>query len=391
MAQFKRKSTAKAKEAEQQLVTRVLRVRLKDKHAALLRAQAAQVNLVWNFCNETGLKVLRREGKFVNASDLHLLTVGATKAGLDLHSQTVQAVNEEYVTRRQQFQKAKLNWRVSNPDSARYSLGWVPFKKSALAYRNGQVHFRGVALSVWDSYGLAGYQLGAGCFSEDARGRWYLNVTVKVKKKPLAQTPTRAIGIDLGLKDFMAGSNGLKVKAERFYRGIEPKLAVAQRAGKKGRVKALHAKAANRRKDALHKLSTTLVRTHQLIAVGDVSPSALAQTKMAKSIYDAGWSAFRTMLSYKCDDAGSWFFNVNEAYSTQECHRCGETTGPKGLQGLSQRSWTCSACGAEHERDLNSALVIRSRGLTELEKQFTDAAAALEKEVSNKAPHHHLA
>ena len=61
----------------------------------------------------------------------------ATLEGIPLHSQTVQAIAEEYATRRKQFKKAKLRWRVSNPDSSKYSLGWIPFKASAISYHNG--------------------------------------------------------------------------------------------------------------------------------------------------------------------------------------------------------------------------------------------------------------
>src|SRR5690242_14766831 len=81
-----------------------------------------------------------------------------------------------------------------------------------------------------------------------------------------------------------------------FYRDVEPALAVAQRATKKSRVRALHAKIANRRKDFLHKLSTRLVKEFGHIVFGNVSSSKLAKTRMAKSVLDAGWSSLRTML-----------------------------------------------------------------------------------------------
>ena len=92
---------------------------------------------------------------------------------------------------------------------------------------------------------------------------------------------------------------------------------------------------------------------------------------MAKSVLDAGWSAARTMLRYKCDDAGVWFKEVNESYSTQECGSCGARTGPKGQAGLKERTWTCSVCLTHHDRDLNSASVIKARGLVWLEQEFS--------------------
>ena len=146
---------------------------------------------------------------------------------------------------------------------------------------------------------------------------------------------------------------------------------MAQRAGHKARVQAIHAKTANRRKDHLHKLSTALVRTSQAVFVGNVDASALAQTGMAKSVLDAGWSALRTMLQYKCDDAGVWFKAVDESYSTQDCSTCGTRAGPAGRQGLAVRHWQCPCCGTQHDRDVNAAVNIRNRGLAWLEQQFS--------------------
>ena len=123
----------------------------------------------------------------------------------------------------------------------------------------------------------------------------------------------------------------------QFYRGLEAKLASAQRAHKKARVRAIHAKIANRRKDSLHQFSTRLVREYGAIFVGNVKASTLAKTAYAKSVLDAGWSAFRTMLRYKCDFAGATFAEVDEAFSTLTCSACDSRSGPKGIAGLGIR------------------------------------------------------
>ena len=347
--------------------TRVLRCRLKDKHRSFLSAQAGEVNLVWNYCNELSIKVWERERRFISAYEIAAYTKGATKEGLSLHSQTVQAIAEEFVLRRRQFRKVRLSWRKSG--GAHRSLGWIPLKASAIVYRHGQIRYCGHFLSLWDSYGLADYELGCGSISEDARGRWYVNVTVKVTVPDHAVHPVEAvlskelpsIGIDLGLKDLLAASDGAKVEARRFYRDLEPALAIAQRAGKKSRVKAIHARIKNRRTNHLHQLSRRLVNGNAAIFVGNVNASALAKTRMGKSVLDAGWSAFRTMLSYKSADAGAWFAEVNEAYSTQTCSSCDARSGPKGIAGLGIRAWSC-ACGVTHDRDINSARTILQRG-----------------------------
>jgi putative transposase len=372
MLKVKPKRTSKSSQRQIRLgvTTRVLKTRIKDKHIQFLLNQAREVNLVWNYTQELALRILERERRFASAYDIAAYTKGATKEGLSLHSQTVQAVSEEYVTRRKQFKKAKLRWRVSQ--GSRRSLGWIPFKASAIEFRNGQVHYQGTPISLWDSYGLGGYTLRSGSFSEDSRGRWYLNVTVDVKmhEKSVGRT---SVGIDLGLKDFAALSTGEKVEAQQFYRGLEPALAVAQRAGKKRRVKAIHAKIANRRKDHLHKLSTQLVKDHGAIFVGNVNAAALVKGRLAKSVLDASWTAFRTQLQYKGDCAGTLVLEVNESFSTQTCSSCQSRTGPKGLEGLSIRTWTCSVCETHHDRDTNAAKNILARGLVELEKEFSVA------------------
>lgn len=292
--------------------------------------------------------------------DFAKYTKGASKAGVPLHSQTIQAISEEFAVRRKQFKKVKLRWRVSK--GSRRSLGWIPFKASALQYRNGQLKMSGIdaPLSLWDSYGLSQYALGAGSIAEDARGRWYINITVKVKKT--VSTATKMIGIDLGLKEFAAFSDGKKEDCQQFYRLAEHRLAVAQRAKKKKLTRAIHAKIKNRRKDYQHKLSTALVEQSGAIFIGNVNASGLAKTTMAKSVLDAGWSQFRTMLNYKCIGAGVWFEEVNEAYSTQDCSVCKTRSGPKGLKDLGIREWTCKECGTHHDRDVNAARNILRRG-----------------------------
>ena len=347
---------------DERTTMRTLHIRIRDKHAKFLRALAYDVNQVWNFCNALSIKVFERERRFMSGYDLQKYTDGASKEGINLHSQTIQAIASEYATRRKQFKKVRLAWRKSG--GVRRSLGWVPFKKSGITYAHGQIRYGKVWLSLRDSYGLKDYDLGTGNISEDSRGRWYINICATPKQKPMRQLAlfNDSTGIDLGLKEFAATSDGAVIEAQQFYREMEEKLAVAQRANKKDRVKAIHTKIANRRKDFHHKLSTKLVQGYGAIFVGNVNASALAKTNHAKSVLDAGWSAFRTMLQYKCDRAGVWLDEVNEAYSTQTCSCCKKRTGPKGLEGLGIREWICSECETVHHRDINAAKNILAVG-----------------------------
>ena len=352
---------------------RILRLRVKDKHARVLLEMARAVNFVWNYCNQLSMKVLEREGRFIGAHELQRYLNGASREGLAVGSVVFQQIAEEYVTRRAHSHKRRLRWRVSG--GARRSLGWIPFKARALRYARGQVFFQGRWLSLWDSYGLSAYELRAGCFSQDARGRWYLNVTVPVAEaaKPLARPtdPERPmlgaplLGIDLGLKQLAAFSDEAieNIEAPQFYRDLEPALARAQRARQPARVRTLHARIANRRKDFLHKRSSQLARAgYAAIFVGNVNAPALAQAGHGKSVLDAGWGMLRTQLRYKCHWAGVRFEEVEEAYSTQTCSVCNSRTGPHGRQGLGTREWTCRVCGSHHDRDRNAALNILAAG-----------------------------
>lgn len=347
------------------LYTKTLKLRIKDKHRAFLDGLARESNMVWNYLNELSSRAIRERGQFLSGYDLQKYVAGVGKEGLLLPSQCHQQICEEYATRRKQFKKSRLNWRVSNQKSPKRSLGWIPFKKGAVSYRAGQVRFAGKLLGLWDSYGLNQFELRGGSFAADSRGRWYLNVVVKVDAK--LSTGLKAVGLDLGLKECAVASDGQRIEG-RFYRKLEQKLGIAQRAHKKNRVRAIHAKIANQRKDMQHKFSTKMVAENAAIFVGNVSGKKLVKTKMAKSTLDAGWSGLKTMLEYKSRRAGVVFEEVNEAYSTQTCSCCGviSDSSPKGRSGLGIREWTCVDCGSTHDRDINAAKNILAVGFGRL-------------------------
>lgn len=339
--------------------TKTLKVRIKDKHRTALCKKASSVNFVWNYLNELSYRSINERGQFLSSYDLQHYTKGANKE-LGLHSQTLQMIGAEYATRRKQFKKNRLKWRSSR--GSKRSLGWIPLNGQSLKWRNGQLFHDGSLYGVFDSYGLSSYKFRSGSFNEDARGRWYFNVVVDVEVK--TSTSKSSVGVDLGLKDIATSSGGEKLESGRWYRDLEDKLGKARRAGNRRRVKAIHAKIANRRKDALHKFSRKLVDRNAAIIVGDVASLKLAKTKMAKSVLDAGWGMLKTQLEYKCAHAGCVFLVVDEANTTQTCSSCGAKpdSRPKGITGLGIREWTCDECGATHDRDINAAKNILALG-----------------------------
>jgi IS605 OrfB family transposase len=324
-----------------------LRVRVKDRHAAALSRMARDVNLVWNFANELTWRVWREHRRWLTGYDVAKYTAGSS-AFLCIPAHTIKAVGEEHGRRRRQHRRSRLRWRSNGK-----SLGWVPFQAKQAQWRDGAVLFHGQRFAVWDSYGLDGYAFRSGSFSADARGRWYFNVVVEVAENRACGDGE--VGVDLGLKATATYSDGTVFAPAPAYRTMEAALGMAQRARKKKRVTAIHAKIANRRKDALHKETTRLVRENRLIVVGDVSAAKLVKTRMAKSVCDASWSTFRAMLSYKAIRHSATFVVVNESHTTRTCSTCGARTGPQGVNGLRVREWTCQECGVLHDRDGNAA------------------------------------
>jgi len=334
---------------------RTLRLKVKAEGYAWLEAAATEVNQVWNYFNATSYKAARPfagTGKWLTCFDLDKLTAGASECFERIGSNTIQRVNAELATRRRQFKKAKLRWRVSK--GSKRSLGWVPFKAVQLKRKGKSLRFSGKAFRVFERELLEGVTWKSGCFAQDAVGDWWLCVPVE-REVSQSVAPKEAVGIDLGLKDIAATSDGDKLQAGHFYRNIEQKIASAQRRGHKRQAKRLHRTAARRRTDALHKFSRTIVNNYQTIKIGDVSSLKLAKTRMAKSVLDAGWGILKTQLQYKGQQAGRSVIIVSERDSTRTCSGCKALTGPTGLDMLVVRIWVCSACGDMHDRDVNSA------------------------------------
>jgi putative transposase len=341
---------------------RTLRLKVRAESYPWLNAAAVEVNQVWNWGNATSAKAARPfagPAKWLSGFDLDKLSAGASECFEHIGSDTIQRVNAELATRRRQFNKTQLRWRVSR--GAKRSLGWVPFKAAQLKRKGKSLRFAGKAFRVFERDSLEGTKFKCGCFAQDSVGDWWLCVPAEESLVPRVPK-NEDVGLDLGLKDTVATSDGDRLEAGRFYRDIEQKIARAQRRGHKRQAKRLHRTAARRRKDALHKFSTKIVNKYQRIFVGDVSSAKLVKTRMAKSVLDAGWGMLKTQLQYKGQQAGRSVFIVSERYTTRACSSCGSLTGPTGLDMLDVRIWVCSGCGDTHDRDLNAAKNILSAG-----------------------------
>jgi putative transposase len=208
----------------------------------------------------------------------------------------------------------------------------------------------------------------------DAAGRYFASFVVEAGEDPLPGLAAD-VGIDLGLTHFAVMSDGRKVASPKFLRRAERNLRKAQKAlsrkvkgssnRNKARIKVArqHAKVADSRRDWQHKLSTEIIRDNQAVYVEDLCVAGLGRTRLAKSVHDAGWSAFTSMLEYKARRHGRTFIRTGRWEPTsQVCSACGVKDGPKPL---SVREWTCAACGVTHDRDVNAARNILALGRRE--------------------------
>ena len=219
--------------------------------------------------------------------------------------------------------------------------------------------------------------------SRHASGKYYISLLCKEEINELPKINS-AIGIDLGIADFAILSDGQKIDNNRFTSKMEKKLKREQRklskrallAKNKGiplseaknyqkqkrKVARLHEKVMNQRTDFLNKLSTEIIKNHDIICIEDLNVKGMLRNhKLARSISDVSWSSFVAKLQYKADWYGREIIKVDQWFpSSQICSECGHKDGKKSLD---IREWTCPICHTHHDRDINASINILTEGL----------------------------
>ncbi len=210
---------------------------------------------------------------------------------------------------------------------------------------------------------------------------YYVTLSLDNKEVPTIKPDFDAnniVGIDVGLIDFYVASDKTRIAAPKHLRKAECKLKSAQRQvsrRKKGslrRKKAIkklgikHKKVADSRKDFHFKTAKKLLNKYDVVVVEKLNIKGLAKTRLAKSINDAGWGQFISILTNKAENAGLKVIAVNPNGTSQQCSSCGH----KVKKSLSVRMHNCPVCHTHICRDLNAAINIKNRGAHGLKAQF---------------------
>lgn len=219
------------------------------------------------------------------------------------------------------------------------------------------------------------YRLKSVTVSQSPSGKYYVSVLFEYESQVQEQPLHSFLGLDFSMHELYKDSDGNEPAYPRYYRQAEKHLQREQRKlskmqkGSKNRdkqrikVAKLHEKAANQRKDFLHKQSRQITNAYDCVCVEDLDMKAMSQAlNFGKSVSDNGWGMFVTFLKYKLEEQGKQLVKVDKFYaSSQTCSVCGYKNA--AIKNIAIRAWDCPGCGVHHDRDINAAINIKNEGM----------------------------
>lgn len=332
------------------MIQRQLKLRLTSKQESQLSEWLWHLTGVWNWAIRK-LELDARDRVYYSPKAFHNLLAGHS-AKLGIPSHTLQGTLTTAYTARLRFRK-KLAKRPKLKGQ-RNKLTSMPFPDPLKAPVGNTIAVAGIGRVRFHKQPLPSGRIKSGRIVKRASG-WYLCLFIDAQPQRIPHTAGGAIGIDPGFHTLLTLSTGEKIAHPHELRQTARRLAQAQRGSRTQLVARLQERLANQRKDRNHKLSRRLVAENSQLVWSKDRQTAIARI-FGKSVASAGHAQLRGMLAYKCTASGRQFLEVPSTYSTKTCSACGSLSGPTGYAGLSVRQWTCSACGADHDRDVNAAM-----------------------------------
>jgi putative transposase len=253
----------------------------------------------------------------------------------------------------------------------------LQYPQNVKVLRNSEIKFPGLLGTVKAKIhrNITG-ELKTVTLSKMPDGKYYATLLIEDSQaKPDTSSDGKAIGIDLGLIDFVVTSDGSKYQNPKYLnkneRNLKRKASSLSRkkdktTGKRRKAKLavakVHSKISRIREDFLHKLSRKIVNENQVIVAENLAVKNMVKNhNLAKSISDAGWGMFCTMLKYKAESEGKIYLEIDRFFPST--HLCSETLVSIPKMDLSVRIFDCPHCGNRHDRDINAAINIRNEGL----------------------------